>query len=211
MAAPSFSSRQREVRTFDNHRAQVCGAAICVRNCVNQDKKLRPQWQRCCSVWLSLTRFNFRFDCRAIQVSLLRRAQISLAVPTYARYRPGYALGVIAMHPVGQRLAIHATQRCRLRPRPPLQHQRQRQKTANLPAIFAGCREIPQICCRVFSPCHLDRCTHQSVHCANRRRRSSSQNSAPLGIPHMSQRFRGLVCDLVIMAGYESLPTIAKI
>ena len=49
-------------------------------------------------------------DDQFAQFGLLRSGQIRLPARAGARLQAGNALSIVAMHPVGQRLAIHATQ-----------------------------------------------------------------------------------------------------
>ncbi len=76
--------------------------------------------------------------------ALLRRAQIRLPARASARLQPGNALGIVAMHPVGQRLAIHAAQGRRLGPRTPLKDQRNRQNAANPARHPCSARTTPE-------------------------------------------------------------------
>ena len=55
------------------------------------------------------------------------------------------ALRVVAVHPVAQRLAVHAGGPCRRRPRRPVEHQGQRQQAARLIAVLRPPRRPAQL------------------------------------------------------------------
>ena len=99
--------------------------------------------------------------------------------------KPGEPLGVVAMHPVPQRLAVHPAGPRRAGPVRALQHQRQRQHPARRPRIPRPARLRPQLRRRQISPRHLDRrhpCLQLLASAA------LIQRSERLGIPRKSGR-----------------------
>jgi hypothetical protein len=76
---------------------------------------------------------------------LLRRQARQRAVAPRLVGQAIQAAGIVAMHPVAQRLAIHRAGLCRLRARAPLQHQRDRQHPARHFGLRRPRRCLPQI------------------------------------------------------------------
>ena len=64
-----------------------------------------------------------------------------------------------AVHPVPQRLAVHATDPRGIGPAHPIQHRRKRQQTPTLVGVLGGRRKTPQLVGRKVRP-HRHRCRH---------------------------------------------------
>src|SRR3954462_8179934 len=64
-----------------------------------------------------------------------------------------------AVHPVPQRLAVHATDPRGIGPAHPIQHRRKRQQTPTLVGVLGGRRKPPQLVGRKVRP-HRHRCRH---------------------------------------------------
>src|SRR6187551_1022311 len=64
-----------------------------------------------------------------------------------------------AVHPVPQRLAVHATDPRGIGPTHPIQHRRKRQQTPTLVGVLGGRRKTPQLVGRKVRP-HRHRCRH---------------------------------------------------
>ena len=73
-----------------------------------------------------------------------------------ARRQAGDPGGIVAMHPIAQRLAIHPGQFRRFSARPALQDQGDGQQAPNLSAIAALCCELTQCLSRMLRPCDRD-------------------------------------------------------
>lgn len=89
------------------------------------------------------------------------------------------------MNPIAQRLAIHAAQPGRLRSAMPLEHQGQREHSAN-------CVRIPRPPRRPPKPCRIKLCTchrYRNCHLATPRIMQSQENhvSGTRGIPRESK------------------------
>src|SRR5271166_5756073 len=92
------------------------------------------------------------------------------------------------MHPIAQRLAIHAGQLRRFNAGPALQDQRDGQQAPNLSAIAALCCELAQCLSRVLRPCDRECLAHLILLAANRRWGIESQ-SAAIGNPPRESGF----------------------
>jgi hypothetical protein len=77
--------------------------------------------------------------------------------------QPGNPIGVVAVHPVAQRLPVHAAGRRRFGPRGPFQNIGDRQNTAGYPALAASRRSLPKLRRRQLQPRHLDPPTHDPL------------------------------------------------
>jgi len=88
-------------------------------------------------------------------------------------------IGIVTMHPVPQRLTVHAAATRRIRPRHPVQHVGNRQNPTCNPSVVASRRFPPQRRRRAVSPRHLNRMSHgnpranQTSHTVNQ---SSQEN-----------------------------------
>ena len=72
---------------------------------------------------------------------------------------PFWAPFIEAVHPVPQRLAVHATDPRGIGPAHPIQHRRKRQQTPTLVGVLGGRRKPPQLVGRKVRP-HRHRCRH---------------------------------------------------
>jgi len=81
---------------------------------------------------------------RHLGLLLYRQARQRAVAPRLVR-QTIQAAGIVAMHPVAQRLAIHRADLCRLSARAPLQHQCDRQHPARHLGVLRPRRRLAQI------------------------------------------------------------------
>ena len=129
-------------------------------------------------------------DHQRPQLRHLPLAQDRRPTRAQARLQTLHALGVVAMHPVAQRLTIHPVQRRRLRPRMTLKHQRQRQQPPNLRPIRTPAAQRPQLHARVVPPRNPQRRAHPISPLSESAHRIAKQ---PPWESSTSQPMRGLV------------------
>src|SRR3954467_2352356 len=89
---------------------------------------------------------------------LLRREARRVAFRP-AVLEPFGASFIEAVHPVPQRLAVHAADPRGIGPAHPIQHRRKRQQTPTLVGVLGGRRKTPQLVGRKVRP-HRHRCRH---------------------------------------------------
>src|SRR5262249_50692968 len=110
-----------------------------------------------------------------------------------ARFEALDALRVIAMHPVAQRLALHAGPLRRFGPGVAIQNERQGQQAPNLSAIAAFRRERAQFVRGVVGSCDGERTAHSILLRPSIGLRGSNRSLKPIPSPEESQRFGRLV------------------
>ena len=96
-------------------------------------------------------------DLRQLRQLLRREARRVAFRP--AVLEPFGAPFIEAVHPVPQRLAVHATDPRGIGPAHPIQHRRKRQQTPTLVGVLGGRRKTPQLVGRKVRP-HRHRCRH---------------------------------------------------
>ena len=115
--------------------------------------------------------------------------QLRRAAGGDARSKAANPLGIVAMHPVTQRLAVHAALPGGLATAGAVQHQRNRQYPADLVSVGAFARRCPKLPCTVSGPADRYRSARAPpANCRGNRIRSRGQWE-----PEVSLRFRGLV------------------
>ncbi len=130
------------------------------------------------------------FDHQCRQFIHLRLVESRPSARATARRQAGDPGGIVAMHPIAQRLAIHPGQLRRFSARPTLQDQGDGQQAPNLSAIAALCCELAQCLSRMLRPCDRKCLAHLILLAANRRWRIESQ-SAAIGNPPARVRLFG--------------------
>jgi hypothetical protein len=81
----------------------------------------------------------------AFQFAHLRRRQAGLSTGTHLVNQASHAVRVVAVHPVSQGLAVHATRLSRQLPRMIIQHHRDRQHPPRLPRVLRSRRLGPKL------------------------------------------------------------------
>ena len=128
------------------------------------------------------------FDHQCLQIIHLRLVESRRSARATARRQARDPGGIVAMHPIAQRLAIHAGQLRRFNARPALQDQGDGQQAPNLSAIAALCCELAQCLSRMLRPCDRD-CLAQLILLAANRRRENELQSAAIGNPPRESGF----------------------
>jgi len=94
------------------------------------------------------------------------------------------------MHPITQRLPVHAVLLCGLGARTAFQNQCQCQQAPDLRTVLALASETTKLRSRMLRPCDRQRRRHPMPPICESQPRPSNQNPSLLGIPHESQPMR---------------------
>ena len=127
-------------------------------------------------------RLGFHHLAEASELGLAQKRLAPCARPVAQAI---HSFGVIAMHPIGQGLPVHARKPRCLASRCSLQYQGQRQQPPGLVRIADAARLAPKLVRRKIRPCDFD--SHRSPKRINRLR--ESQRRALLNRHRTSQEF----------------------
>src|ERR1019366_2707281 len=124
--------------------------------------------------------------------------------------QPGHTILVVAMHPVAQRLPVHAAGPCCQKPRMPVQHHCNRQNAPRLLGIRRACRLRPQLRNTQILACNLD-CRHAALRESMTRGIDSypGQFGNPPGVRFLGGWYKWLI-PLRRLRGVEFLQTVWK-
>lgn len=100
--------------------------------------------------------------------------------------------GIVAMHPVLQRLTVNAAEIRRIRPGHPVQHMGDRQNPTCNPLVVTSLRSPSQLRRRTVSPRHLNRTSQPNIlRKSNFPHRTANQTRTANGTPTTSHNWGG--------------------
>jgi len=106
------------------------------------------------------SRIGTRLDQRG-QISLLFGRQLRLGTRGLAIVQAAQALGVVAMNPVPQGLAVHAAGLGRRLAIHPVKHHRNSQHSPRRRSVLLAAGRRTKLRCRQIKPCDRNRCPHR--------------------------------------------------
>jgi len=123
------------------------------------------------------SRIGTRLD-QFYQLGLLFRREFRLRSRHLQVVQAIYSLGVVAMHPIPQGLAIHAAGLGRQLAIRTVEDHRDSQHSSRRRTVLLAASSRTKLCCRQIKPCDRYRCSHR---CHSSQEPASSQTFSDLG------------------------------